>query len=483
MGTALGYAEISPDNSEVLYGRCPPGGKYGAYVISSNGGTGRRVAEPAERPRWRPDGQLIGYMKRSHVSESGKHEFWTVRPDGTENRLEFIDSASYYWASAICFEWSPDGKSIAWLRSYPAYGEIFIRDLESGKERQLTSYKKEIDEMAWASNGQIFFCSNKGGNTNIWMIPANGGEAVQVTKGSGPDLGVRVSADAKRLVFLERREIRYLWTAGVDGTNARQLTFDDQSLESPQFSPDNSRISFQMGSSDIFQPGSQIYTIQSDGTNLTQMTTGGGWNQNATWSPDGKYMTYSTKKIGEPWDSSRVYLIETSNPGTPKLVGRGIVAWWIDSEKFVTFLPPPSLYASLCSVHNLEPTEVSEDSTCHFPLRDGKQTLILDLRKGKESWWLKSTGPGQGAMSKQILSSEYWRAWPTVSLHYLLYLQTNGELWRISLPGGKRERLPDIFRGLNPWGISIQLSFDDKQVVFSKARIDARLVLIENPFE
>ena len=303
--------------------------------------------------------------------------------------------------------WSPDGKSIAWLRSYPAYGEIFIRDLESGKERQLTSYKKEIDEMAWASNGQIFFCSNKGGNTNIWMIPANGGEAVQVTKGSGPDLGVRVSADGKRLVFLERRDIRYLWAAGVDGTNARQLTFDEQSLRWPLFSPDNSRISFQMVSSDRFQPGSHIFTIQSDGTNRTQITAGDGWNQFATWSPDGKFMAYSSLKIGEPWDSSRVYLIETSNPGTPKLAGRGLLVWWMDNEKFVIISPSPRYHSSLCSVHNLEPIEVSEDSTLHFPLRDGKQTLIWDSRKDKEGWWMKSAGVGQGAMPKQILSWEY----------------------------------------------------------------------------
>ena len=288
----VGYAEISPDNSEVLYGRRPPAGKFGTYIISSNGGTGRKIAEPADMSRWRPDGQLIGY-----ITGSGRREFWTVKPDGTENRLEFVDSASYRWASAACFEWSPDGKSIAWLRSYPDYGEIYIRDLESGKERQLTSYKSQIDEMAWASNGQIFFCSNKGGNSNIWMIPANGGEAVQVTKGSGPDIGVRVSADAKRLLFQERRDISHLWSAGLDGTNARQLTFDDQNVLAPMFSPDNSHISFQMGSSDFFRPGSHIFTMQSDGTNRTQMTTGDKWHHFATWSPDGRYMAYGSMKI------------------------------------------------------------------------------------------------------------------------------------------------------------------------------------------
>ena len=480
----VGYAEISPDNSEVLYDRWPPGGKHGVYVISSNGGTGRRVAEPARCPRWRPDGQLIGYMKNRDDAESGKREFWTVKPDGTENHLEFTDSANYFFGTTLCFDWSPDGKSIAWLRSYPAFGEIFIRDLGSGNERQLTSYKKEIDEITWASNGQMFFCSSKGGNTNIWMIPAKGGEAVQITKGSGPDLGVRVSADGKRLLFLEKRQMRYLWTARLDGTNARQLTFDDQGLEFPKFSPDNSRISFHSTSSDILQPGSHVFTVQNDGTNRAQITAGDGWHQYATWSPDGKYMAYSSTRIGEPWDSSRVYLIETSNPGTPKFAGRGILPWWIDKERFVIFFPPPRFHTFLCSIHDLEPIEVSGDSTMYFPFRDGKQTLLWDSRKGREGWWLKSVGAGQGAVPKQILSSEYvWSAWPTVSLRYLLYLQANRELWRISLPGGNREQFPDIFRGQDPFPGDIQLSFDDKEVIYSKGRLDARLILIENPFE
>jgi len=484
LAPGYGYAEISPDNSEVVYTFAPPGGKYGAYVISSDGGTSRKVAEPADIPRWRPDGQLIGYAKGNDVSESGKREFWTVKPDGTDNRVEFIDSISYRWGSAICFDWSPDGKAIAWLRSYPDYGEIFIRDLGSGKERQLTSFKKEIDEMAWGLNGQILFCSNKGGNTNVWMMPANGGEAVQVTKGSGPDLGVRVSADGKRLIFLERRTFRYLWTADLDGKNARQLTFEDQRVQGPQFSPDNNRISFQMTSSDIFQPGSHIFTMQSDGTNRTQMTTRDGWNQNATWSPDGKHVAYCLTKIGEPGDSSRVYLIETSNPGTPRLVGRGMLAWWIDNERFVLVRALLSWRSSLCSIHNPDPMELSEDSTICFPLRDGKQALMWDLRKGREGVWLKSAGSGRGELPMQILSSEYvFRAMPTTSLRYLLYLKANGELWRISLPEGKQERLPEVFRGLNPNGGSIQLSYDDKHVVYLKSRADSRLVLIENPFE
>ncbi|MDZ7312658.1 MAG: hypothetical protein ONB45_15450, partial [candidate division KSB1 bacterium] len=461
-----------------------PGGNMGIYVVSSSGGTGRKIAEPGIIGKWHPDGNRIGYVRVGLPpvpSQSGKREFWTVNRDGTENRLEFVDSLSHGFAG-MSFDWSPDGNSIAWLRSFPDYREICIRDLKSGKERQLTAYKKEIDEVVWASNNQIFFTSNKSGNTNVWMIPASGGDAVQITKGTGPDLGVGISADGKRLLYLEQRNISHLWTANIDGSNARQLTFDNQLLEMPSFSPDKKRISFCMGSSDRLHPSSHIFIMQSDGTNRTQFTTGDAQYVFAAWSPDGKYMTYASKRVEEPIDAFRIYLTEVENPGTPRLVGKGLLVSWINAEKFAAVVldHPPYGHTSLYSIHSSEPIEVSPDSTIYLPLPDDRHIAIRDLRKGRRGWWIKDVKAGQREALKQILSSDYvFSSWPSVSLRYLLYQEANGEVWRISLPEGKRERLPDILNGIN----TIQTSFDDKQLVFLKQRLDARLVLIENVFK
>jgi hypothetical protein len=106
------------------------------------------------------------------------------------------------------------------------------------------------------------------------------------------------------------------------------------------------------------------------------------------------------------------------------------------------------------------------------------------LRQGHEGWWLETAGNGEQEALKQILSSEYvYYARASVSLRYLLYQEPSGELWRMSVPEGKRERLPAIFDQTNPFALGIQMSFDDKSVVYEKSRTDARLVLIENLFE
>jgi Tol biopolymer transport system component len=486
----FGYIEISPDGSEVLFDGLSEKRIYSVYVVSSLGGASRKIIEPGVLCKWRPDGQRIGYLRvpggivDETQSQSGKVEFWTVKPDGRENHLEFIDSLSYIWGNK-CFDWSPDGNSIAWLKGFPDYtGDIFIRDLKSGKEHQLTNDRKAINDITWAPNNQLFFTSNKSGNPNIWMVPVTGGEPVQITKGSGPDVGVRVSADGKRLLYLEGREISHIWTANIDGSKSKQLTFDNQALAMPSFSPDKKKISFLMRGGDPLQGNLHVYTMQSDGTNRTQLILGDALDYTASWSPDGKYMTYGSFQKDERVDSTRVYLIEVSNPANPRVIGKGWWAFWVDAEKFVVIPWQTSTNSILYSINKSDPISVSDDSTWQLPLHDGKYILARDIRKGNEGWWLETTQKGQRIARKQILSSEYlFSAWPSVSFKYLLYRQANKEVWRVSIPEMKRERLPEILNGINPYFGGIQLSFDDQQLLFLKVRLDSKLVLIEDLFK
>ncbi len=483
--TRFDYTEISPDNSEVLFGASKSGLLTAVYVVSSAGGTSRKVVEPGIGARWRPDGQLIGYIKDGSPaapSRSGKFEFWTVRPDGSDNRLVFVDSMSFL--ASYCFDWSPQGDRIAWLRSLPGYGEIFIRDLDSGRERQLTHYRKPITEIAWASNNQIFFTSSRTGYTNVWMIPAGGGEAVQVTKGGGADYGVRVSADAKRMLYVQQLKIANVWTAGIDGSGARQLTFDNHPVDNSMFSPDKKHVSFTVFSSDPLLPRTHVFLMEADGTGRTQLTHGDDLYDNATWSPDGRYMTYSSQRPDEPDDSSRVYLADAPNLTAPRLIGRGGRVFWIASDKIVVMSGFPRVRSTLYSATTGEVIEVAADSTCRFPLPDGAHVLIWDLRSGHEGWWLETVGKGGSGELEQILSGDYcFSARASVSLKFLLYGRPDGQLWRVSLPDGRHERMPAVFDGVNPFFLDVQLSHDDKSVVYGKSRLEGRLVLVENLFK
>ena len=47
---------------------------------------------------------------------------------------------------------------------------------------QLTRGDKSCDNPQWSPDGKtIAFTSNRGGKNNVWLIPADGGEAEQLT--------------------------------------------------------------------------------------------------------------------------------------------------------------------------------------------------------------------------------------------------------------------------------------------------------------
>src|SRR5262249_44343667 len=112
------YADISPDGAQVAY-QVSRAVRNEIRVVSILGGSSRLISRLGILPRWRPDGQVIGYILSPIWSSSHKLEFWTVRPDGSDNTRVFADTAdavpnSSNWCS---FAWSADGGHIAWLRN------------------------------------------------------------------------------------------------------------------------------------------------------------------------------------------------------------------------------------------------------------------------------------------------------------------------------------------------------------------------------
>ena len=223
--------------------------------------------------------------------------------------------------------------------------------------------------------------------------------------------------------------------------------------------------------------------MDSDGSNRTQVTSGDAGCFNAAWSPDGKYIAYGSYRMNEPIDSSRVYIIEASNPGTPKLIGKGINVLWINAEELIASTAPHR-QSIRYALHKSGPLQISQDSTLEYPLHDEKHALVWDYRTGKRGWWVKRTAPGENEPPKLLVAEEYFiSSWPSVSLKYLLSRQANVEVWRISLPDGRRERLPDFLNGRNPFYDEVQMSYDDEQLVYLTGQIDAKLVLIDNLFK
>src|SRR5262249_1439113 len=183
--------DVSPDGSQVVYCAATAWGGYGAEmrIVSALGGPSRVVASNGRNPSWNPNGKEVGYITYFPRAHQHGIKIWTIRPGGSHPVRAFVDSsfAGADFGPSGAWWWSPDGTHIARVRPFAGYSEISIRDLLTGRERQVTHDHKQIGALCWTPQGEIVFSSDRGGSRNIWIIRASGGTPLQLTRGGGPD--------------------------------------------------------------------------------------------------------------------------------------------------------------------------------------------------------------------------------------------------------------------------------------------------------
>jgi Tol biopolymer transport system component len=456
---------------------------YGQYVIDVQGGRPVNLGVSAGSWRFRPDGQRLGYIRgiRGDQMPSGRVEFWSMAIDGSDPRREFIDSLHVGYdlgGASSSFSYSPDGKQVGWVRSFPGYSEVIVHDLESGEERSITSDKCYIDEVAWLREDKIAYTTERNGIFNVW-ITSVGGSPVQVTRETtSPPKGIKATADGRRLLYLQKNLISDLWIVDIATNRPRRITFGEDLCLYPQFSPDGKQIAFEFRSSD-YEPW-HIAVMDRDGRNRKQISFGDEVATDPVWSTDGRWIAYQSRKMSEPEDSARTYVFEPSNPGAPKFIANGQVNDWIDSTRFHVFVKGITY---VTSIDRAPLTKVYDDSTLAFYTEGGRHIIYLDRRKGKDpdQWWIvDGTSPRdvQQKTARRLVKSSGL----VLRGNTCYWLTGVGEVWRMTIPDGKPTRIQADFLGVDNYEY-FSPSRDGKEVIIGKWRHNASMVIIENLFE
>jgi Tol biopolymer transport system component len=482
LGTDL-IADISPDGSQVTYSRYSSNGVYQLCVTSALGGVRKILSDSSHLGRWRPDGERIGTIRVNKPSKKAFYNLWSVKPDGSDSRLEFADTLGCA-GGRYSFAWSPDGESMAWIRSFKeGYQEVITVEIATGKEKQLTFDKKNIDDVYWTRKDVIVFSSNRAGNTNLWVVPVAGGSPQQITKGGGPDIGISMSADGQKLVYLQQQRISNVWVANVDGSSARQVTFDDREIPFASLSPDGEQIALAMTDMDPLKPSVHLFLQDRNGANRRQVTVGDTIVGYVRWSPDGKRIAFSMSSVTDPLgNSANMCIVDAANPGIPKSIIAGNFAVWLNLNTLVA----SRRNAAPCEEITLEGGPAKrffEDSTQAFPFASGKKIVYEDRRKGKEGAWIISADYVTNAAKsrpKRLFGPDEIRQ-AGFSANYFYYWNKRGELWRLNCSTEGKERVKGQFPGLTA-GDQIFVREDDKEFLYIPFKLSGKLVLIENLF-
>ncbi len=95
---------------------------------------------------------------------------------------------------------------------------------------------------------------------------------------------------------------RQVFSLGLRGGTARQITASEKPVSDPQWSPDGRRLAFERDD--------EIWVVEADGSRLTRVVARPGSGSGARWSPDGHRLAFLSRRRG--W--GQVWLIDAPVP-------------------------------------------------------------------------------------------------------------------------------------------------------------------------
>ena len=177
----------APDGRTVVY-QSDCRGSYDIYVVDVESGSTRQVTATAHaderEPDVSPDGNWIVYRSNSAGSDRNA--------DGALYLMDLNgDGVRALGLSGRAPDWSPSGRQLAYMSQVSGSWEIYVYDLDSGANRQLTACAANCRFPAWSPDGRqvIYHTTTAAGNAtpdSIWMIAAGGGSPVPLVGGDNP---------------------------------------------------------------------------------------------------------------------------------------------------------------------------------------------------------------------------------------------------------------------------------------------------------
>jgi dipeptidyl aminopeptidase/acylaminoacyl peptidase len=145
-------------------------------------------------------------------------EIWVAASDGSQQtRLTSLDGP--FVGSP---RWSPDQKFIAFDCARSGNFNIYLVGVESRRVTAVTTDGFANIRPSWSGSGQwIYFTSNRSGESQIWKVPAAGGQPIEITKKGGYE--AFESPDGNDLYYAKQPGTQGIWKVPVGGGDEVQV--------------------------------------------------------------------------------------------------------------------------------------------------------------------------------------------------------------------------------------------------------------------
>ena len=436
------YPRFSPDGRWIAFSS----NRYGnndVFVIAAAGGAPRRLTFHTGNDDvvgWTRDSQHI--LFRAAHGDGAFPNVATLHQvpvrGGPEQPLP-VDWG--YWGN-----FSPDGKSLVfnrhpavWTRqhyrgSYAA--DLWIADLNAKTYRQLLPDERYNRYWPmWGADGAIYYVADPLPNdksvvpgspdvrksvNNIYKIPANGGQPVQVTRHVDGNLfWPSMSSDGKVIVY---EELFGIWKLDVASGKTSEIKVeidaDEKDNEHDVETVRNDVDAFDISPSGrraVISARGQILTIATDRGDITRVApdTMASRNQAPKWSPDGKSIAFVSDRSGR----DEVWVSDPEGKNPKKITNldneRGSLVWSPDARALLFTAADKTLY--------------------NYTVADGKTAIVTSTDVGRlgsvaispDSKWVSFTKQDRTVRSHAYIAPIGGGEERHISEDGLMYSETN----------------------------------------------------------